>query len=57
MLSNLEEHRAVFPEPLVTAFRRCKNLKDILVRLGLGITVIKGVLLIVKSPDVRCVYQ
>ena len=35
MLSNSEEHRLVFPEPPVTAFRRCKNLKDILVRARL----------------------
>ena len=34
-LSNLEEHRVVFTEPSVTAFRRCKNLKDILVRARL----------------------
>ena len=26
MLSNSGEHREVFPEPPVTAFRRCKNL-------------------------------
>ena len=31
MLSNSEEHREVCPEPPVTAFRRCKNLKDLLV--------------------------
>ena len=35
VLSNSEEHRAVFPEPPVTAFRRCKNLKDTLVRARL----------------------
>ena len=35
VLSNSEEHRAVFSEPPVTAFRRCKNLKDILVRARL----------------------
>ena len=35
MLSNLEEHEEVFPEPLVTAFRRYKNLKDIVVRARL----------------------
>ena len=35
MLSNSEEHRVVFPEPPVTAFRRCKYLKDILVRARL----------------------
>ena len=36
MLSNSEEHREVFPEPPVTAFRRCKNLKDLLVRARLA---------------------
>ena len=35
MLSNSEEHREVFPEPPVTAFRRYKNLKDMLVRTRL----------------------
>ena len=35
VLSNSEEHRAAFLEPPVTAFRRCKNLKDILVRARL----------------------
>ena len=35
MLTNSEEHREVFPEPPVVAFRRCKNLKDILVRARL----------------------
>ena len=36
MLSNSEERREVFPEPPVTAFRRCKNLKDRLVRARLA---------------------
>ena len=35
MLSNSDEHRLVFPEPPVTAYRRCKNLKDIIVRARL----------------------
>ena len=35
MLSNSDEHRVVCPEPPVTACRRCKNLKDILVRARL----------------------
>ena len=35
MLSKSEEHRVLFPKPSVTAFRRCKNLKDILVRARL----------------------
>ena len=33
---NSEEHRKVFPEPPLIAFRRCKNLKDILVRARLS---------------------
>ena len=32
MLGTSENHRKVFPELLFIAFRRCKNLKDILVR-------------------------
>ena len=36
MLTNSEEHREVFPEPPLIAFRRCKNLKDILVRARLS---------------------
>ena len=32
MLKSTEEHRRVFPEPPFIAFRRCKNLKGILVR-------------------------
>ena len=36
MLTNSEEHREVFPEPPLIAFRRCKNLKDILVRARLN---------------------
>ena len=36
MLTNSEEHREVFPEPPLIAFRRCKNLKDILVRTRLS---------------------
>ena len=36
MLTKSEEHREVFPEPPVIAFRRCKNLKDILVRARLS---------------------
>ena len=32
MLKCTEEHRKVFPESPFIAFRRCKNLKDILVR-------------------------
>ena len=35
MLSNSEEHEEVFPEPPVTAFRRYKSLKDIVVRARL----------------------
>ena len=36
MLTSSEEHKGVFPEPPITAFRRCKNLKDILVRARLS---------------------
>ena len=36
MLTNLEEHRGVFPEPPLIAFGRCKNLKDILARARLS---------------------
>ena len=36
MLTNSEEHREVFPEPPLIAFRRRKNLKDILVRARLS---------------------
>ena len=36
MLTNLEEHRKVFPELPLIAFRRCKNLKDIPVRARLS---------------------
>ena len=36
MLTNSEEHREVFPEPPLIAFRRCKNLKDMLVRARLS---------------------
>ena len=31
-----DEHRKVFPAPPIIAFRRCKNLKDILVRARLS---------------------
>ena len=36
MLVNSEEHRKVFPEPPLIVFRRCKNIKDILVRARLS---------------------
>ena len=36
MLTNSKEHRKVFPELPFIAFRRCKNLKDILVRARLN---------------------
>ena len=36
MLTNSEEHRKVFPEPPLIAFRRCKNVKDIRVRARLS---------------------
>ena len=36
MLTNWEEHRKVFSKPPLIAFRRCKSLKDILVRASEG---------------------
>ena len=59
VLSNSEEHRTVFPEPQVTAFRHFENLTDIVVRTRLmdKDNCYEGVVLIVKSPDVKCVYQ
>ena len=36
ILSHSEEHRKVFPGPPIIAFRRCKNLMDILVRARLS---------------------
>ena len=59
MLTNSEEHREVFPEPPLIAFRRCKNLKDILVRArlnseGNGGTDKRGVLVVVNLV-VKCV--
>ena len=35
MLKASEEHGKVFPTPPLVSFRRCKNLKDILVRAKL----------------------
>ena len=35
MLSVSEEHRRVFPELPLVSFKRCKNLRDILVRAKL----------------------
>ena len=35
LLTGSKEHKEVFPVPPVVAFRRCKNLKDILVRARL----------------------
>ena len=35
-IAHSEEHRAVFSEPPVTAFRQCKNLKDMIVRARLA---------------------
>ena len=58
MLSS-EEHSKVFPEPPVIAFRRCKNLKDILVRARLYSEgnggLIRRDVFVVVSPDVKCV--
>ena len=36
MLVRMAEHRKVFPAPAIIALRRCKNLKDILVRARLS---------------------
>ena len=41
MLS-FEDHSKVFPEPPVIAFRRCKNLEDIMVRVGFIVRVRGG---------------
>ena len=54
-------HREVFPEPPLIAFRRCKNLKDILVRARLsndlgnqvGGLIRRGVL-VVQSACFKC---
>ena len=60
MLSHSDEHRKVFPAPPIIAFRRCKNLKDILVRARLskigdkGAHIIRDVLVVVKLV-VKCV--
>ena len=50
----------MFPEPPFIAFRRCKNLKDILVRArlsteGNGGGLIRRVVFVVVNPDVKCV--
>ena len=60
MLTNSEEHREVFPEPPLIAFRRCKNLKDILVRArlnseGNGGGLIRRDVLVVVNLVVKCV--
>ena len=60
MLSVSEEHRRVFPEPSLVSFKRCKNLRDILVRAKLHsgggrAVVIQGDVLRVVSLDVRFV--
>ena len=59
MLTNSEEHREVFPEPPLIAFRRCKTLR--IYWLGLGSIVremgglIKRDVLVVVNLVVRCV--
>ena len=35
MLMISEEHGKVFPQPPLISFKRCKNLKDLLVRVKL----------------------
>ena len=59
MLKNLEEHRNVFREPPVIAFRRCKNLKGMLlgpdgVMRDMG-ELIRGDGLVVVNLVVNCV--
>ena len=53
MLTSSEGHREVIPKPPLIAFRRCKNLKDILVRArlsneGHGGQIRRGVLVVVN---------
>ena len=65
MLTNSEEHRRVFPEPPLIAFRRCKNLKVYIAYsiylLGLGSVVremgglIRRDVLVVVNLVVKCV--
>ena len=59
MLTNSEEHRKVFPEPPLIAFRRCKNLKDILVRARLSNEgnggMIRTDVLVVVNLVVKCI--
>ena len=59
MLTNSEEHREVFPEPPLIAFRICKNLKDILVRVGSIVREMGGLIrrdvLVVVNLVVKCV--
>ena len=59
MLTNSEEHGRVFPEPPLIAFRRCKNLKDILVRARLNNEgnggLIRRDVLVVVNLVVKCV--
>ena len=59
VLSSSEEHRTVFPEPPVLHFDSVRTLRIYWLGLGLRIriTVMKGVVIVVKSPDVKCVYQ
>ena len=61
MLTNSEEHGEMFPEPPLIAFRRCKNLNNILVRVRLNSEVremgglIRRDVLVVVNLVVKCV--
>ena len=59
MLTNSEEHREVFPEPPLIAFRRLRTLRIYLLGLGsvvreMGGLIGRGVLVVVCLV-VRCV--
>ena len=58
MLTSLEDHRKVFPDPPLFSFRRCKSLKDILVRVRLSNGemegMIVGLVLVVVNLVVKC---
>ena len=59
MLSYSEEHRAVFPSLPALYFDAVRTLRIYWLGLGLRIriTVMKGVVLVVKCPDVKCAHQ
>ena len=45
MLTSAEEHRRVFPEPLLISFRRCENLRDIPIRAKLRNEGTEGIII------------